>query len=324
MTDELLLPGPDAANPLGFLCALGTLAVCDHLRLGPRMRWEPAANSFRPRLSLDAPRTSEALCEEIATALRDDVEQGPPAWCAAEVIRRPAGSYREFAQAAAASAAPGDRASADFAAACASEVVTAEKSDEVEPTRFSFANGQSGKYLLRDYRELAASLTPDLVRSALFASWAYHEASKALRWDPRERRLYALRADDPGTSTVYTSHGGNALAFWGLTLLPSFPKADGTLVTTAFARHRAADGKAADFFTWPVWGHAATPDVVRGLLALPMLADAPQPQDKPAEDEGRRVAESAADRAALGLLAAYRSGRINYQKGLFFTQPVAI
>lgn len=305
MTEPLYLNGLDGANPLGFLAALGTLALCDRLKLRSRMAWEPYANSYRPRLWVD---NSTDLAERITDLLKSDLDGDTPAWCEGTVIKRPAGNYREFAQAAARRASWTNRHEADFAAAFASDAAMDEKGDDVTPTRFSFSNGQSGKVLLRDYRDLVGAMTSAHVGEAVFQPWKNVDACKTFRWEPRDLRLYALRADDPGASAVYSTLGANVIAFWGLTLLPSFPVGSGDLMSTGFARLRDAQ-RSVDYFSWPLWMEPIGRDVVAGVL---LKSQWHTPQVDPIAC------------ASLGIHAVFRCKRVNYQKSLYFSHPAAV
>jgi len=300
MTEPLHLNGLDGANPLGFLAALGTLALCDRLSLHPRMAWEPYANSFRPRLCVDDPAD---LADRITMVLKRDLDRDPPAWCAGTIIRRPATEYRRFAQDAAHRASRSVRHEADFATAFASDAAVEKKTGDVIPTRYSFANGQGGKVLLRDYRDLVRSLKPNHIDEAICQPWSNADACKTFRWEPRDLRLYALRADDPGASTVYSTCGANALAFWGLTLLPSFPAAGGDLMSTGFSR--LSDGqRTADYFSWPIWLAAIGRDTTAAMLG---------------RTEWQRSHVDPTVCAALGVHAVFRCRRMNYQKSIYFS-----
>lgn len=305
MSEPLELNGLDGANPLGFLAALGTLALCDRLDLNPRMSWRPFANSYRPLLRVDDPAK---LSERLSTCLSDDLQGDPPDWCSGTVIKRPKEAYRSFAEGAARRASHRDRHAADFAAAYASDAATEEKSQDVIPSRLSFCNGQSNKVLLRDYRDLVHQLTPADIESALFHTWHATDACKTFRWEPRDLRFYALRAQDPGAATVYSSRGGNILAFWALTLLPSFPSGNGELVTAAFARLDDG-GRSADFFSWPIWDPPLSADPVVSLMLDPAF---------------HRQVTDAANQQNRGIHAVYRCKRTSYQKGLYFSPSFAV
>jgi hypothetical protein len=74
-SDPLVLTGLDGANPLGFLAALGTLAVlsqgaCPQARLA----WKRTGAIWRPVISDAAIRDKDRLCSTVFMLLRDSVE----------------------------------------------------------------------------------------------------------------------------------------------------------------------------------------------------------------------------------------------------------
>ncbi|MHB1156046.1 MAG: type I-G CRISPR-associated protein, Cas3-extension family [Phycisphaerales bacterium] len=303
MTEPLQLNGLDGANPLGFLAALGTLALCDRLQLHPRISWRPYANSYRPLLWVD---DSAELSNRLCDCIQHDLTGDPPAWCAGTVIKRPSEDYRRFASTAAQHATLSNRHEADFAAAYASDAACDEKTYEVLPTRFSFSNGQGGKILLRDYRDLADTLTKIHIDQALYQPWQSADPCKTFRWEPRDLRLYALRAENPGSCDVFSTHGANVLAFWAMTMLPGFPLAPHALGNAAFAR--LPDGlRKADFFSWPIWDAPLTRDVVAALLL---------------RSNWQQEKIDHHDVAQLAIHAVFRAKRVNYQKSLYFSSSV--
>jgi len=241
--------------------------------------------------------------------LEADFAQDPPAYAAADIIKRPAGVFRNDAVEAVNRATLSDRIDADFFAGFACDA-SVEDDGQVTPSALSFANGQSGKLLLRDYRDLATGTVANDIEAALFRPWAYADACKTFRWDPADLRYYALRADNPGNSTVYGVRGGNTLAFWGLSLLPTAPGLRG-LQTTGVARQPTGPKTSAWCFTWPIWEAPVGIDCLRGLLGLEGLQ---RPADRIPKDTLR----------ALGLLTAFRSERVTYQKGLYLSRAHAL
>ncbi len=112
-----------------------------------------------------------------------------------------------------------------------------------------------------------------------------------MRWDPAEDRRYATMWDDPGggKDKAKTNWAANLLAYRGLSMLPSAPTGRG-LATTGF-------GRIDDdwMFTWPLWSHPLSSDVVRSLLTLDLLT-------------GRSLANRRL--SAMGIEACFRSSRI--------------
>lgn len=308
-TQNLHLVGLDAGNPLAFMAALGTLRLAARIDANPRLSWAPQANSFRSTLHLSEPAAPDAFAAAVSELLEADFADAPPAYAAQDIIKRPAPAFRADASAAAAGATASDRIDADFFAGFACDGVV-EDDGQVTPSALSFANGQSGKLLLRDYRDLAVDTTADDIEAAWFRPWAYTDACKTFRWDPSDLRYYALRADNPGNSTVYGVRGGNTLAFWGLSMLPTAPGSRG-LATTGVSRQPTGAKTSAWCFTWPVWDSPLGLDPLRGLLGLAEL-------QRPAD---RIPTQSLRDR---GLLTAFRSERVTYQKGLYLSRAQAL
>jgi hypothetical protein len=191
----------------------------------------------------------------------------------------------------------------DFVAGYGTSFCLSDKGN-VEPTRFSFANGQSGQCLLRSFRKIRDSLTPeDLVRT-LSKPWMYTDERPTMRWDPVDCRPYAHLATDPGHSKktpIRTMRGANYLAFLALPMLPTVPTGEG-LQTTGFL----GDGKC---WTWPIWKAALNADCIRSLLTLPDLKQEPV---------------DTAKLNAASIAHVCRSRRYSYQKGVYFSPSTPV
>lgn len=140
------------------------------------------------------------------------------------------------------------------------------KTGMIEPSLLSFANGQSGKSLLRDVRELIRGMDSDIMFAELSGT-ALPVPGKAFRWMPQEYRPAAHRAHDPGSKLKGDEpldHPSlNILAFFGLSCIPTISTGDGG-ETGAF--YRDAYGWS---FLWPVWKHPLSPSGVMSLLTMP-------------------------------------------------------
>jgi hypothetical protein len=180
---------------------------------------------------------------------------------AVEVAKR----FGAFVSDAADSASPGNRRLADLAAAFGCELVLDEAGDKLEPTRFSKQNGNSGKKMLADAAKLTDAISRERMAASLYSTWDYADEKYSLGWDPNDVRPYAHQATDPGDGSI-TMHGANLLAFESLALFPTAPLPHGKLGTTGYTR--LADGEC---FTWPVWMRPLSREVIRSLLALPLL-----------------------------------------------------
>lgn len=173
----------------------------------------------------------------------------------------------------------------------------------VAPTPFSFSNGGSGKYLLKDFANCAEYATEDSVRSLVGGPLRAEDKQTSLLWDPADQRSYALNWADPGDSKNKASCNAtaNALAFLGLCFLPVVPSGSRAAAIGMDRRARA--------FTWPLWSAPAESGTVRALLAHPGLHDASSlaPGDR-----------------ARGIDAVYRSRRFFLNKRPFFSPARAV
>jgi hypothetical protein len=152
---------------------------------------------------------------------------------------------------------------------------------KVVPTPYSYGNGSSGQYLLKDWRNLAQATTPDLIHKTVVEPGTERKNETSLNWDPEDLRQAALRWSDPAGSRKETNVAANALAYIGLGLLTAVPTAQG-LDAVAFDQG----------FTWPLWEPPLTLDIVAALLATAYCA-------------------APAERLARGILTIRQSKKIN-------------
>lgn len=266
---EIRLAGLDPANPLGYLATLGTLALIERQQVGATLHWINDHEGHRPVLRSTL-ETVDAIAEVLLAVVQADFDPSPPPWTGHPVVKRPRDAWRELADRCVRDASAEDRLASDLAAALASEAATEEKTDLVTPTAFSFANGQGGKNLLADAAQLSQESNAEAIRDAIASRWSYSEKTKQFRWDPQEFRSWALRADEPTPKNLFGSKGANLLGFYGLSLLPSFPRETG-LATTAMTKLENAGGGRATAFTWPLWSTPLSIDPARSILATEEL-----------------------------------------------------
>jgi len=314
---ELVLRGLDAANPLGFLAALGslrvlTLAADDH---PPQLAWRKQDGAWRPCLlvapSLTEEQWSQSLsdaCRQVKSdavlALGDDLNVSPE-------------TYRGYSRAAADSAGRGDLTHAGFAACFASEALTT-KSGAVQDTALRTMSGAGHQHFLKTMRNLIAETNAIHLQKALFSPWRYDDPVRnmTLRWDPEDDSRYALRwsdpSGDPDRQRSGAMWGANRLAIEGLPMLPVMPSAR-QLETTGFRTAGRSRGtfwtwpSRGTFWTWPIWESPVALDTARSLLALSEL------QSK------------VPDRSSLqkrGIAEIFRSQRLTVGKFRNFTRGV--
>lgn len=312
-TVELTLTGPDGANPLGFLCALGVLRTLSNAWPDSevKMKWEQFGAAWRPVLRashVDLDGKDEAGQKDvIVNAIFEELKkmEGHPAlrWDDTHNIRPQ--DYRAYtleARETFFNKSNANHRPAEWAAALACDVITDDKGI-VDDTAFRTMSGQGHQFFLRQMRLLQEKIEPENIAEALF-DWNYRDEKLNLRFDPFEDRRHALRWKSPDKDTIKTVWGANRLAAEGLPLYPVFP-AGGKARTVGFR----GSGKDDTFWTWPLWNGFSNVSVVRAILALPALQ-----AERPSRSE----------LSPLGIVEVYRSQRINVGKYRAFTVARAV
>jgi hypothetical protein len=299
----LVLGGIEGSNPLGFLAALGTLRLCDAMwpERPVRMRWV-RSGGWRPEL-LGLPVDDDAA---LCRALQAEARWAPlePFRGLGENLTVKPEVFSGVVRAQAATASPGDRRAADFAAAFGCEIFEDEKRGRIPFTDLCFITGSGHQDFLGTARGLERECQPEHLQEALFGPWRYADRSLSLRWDPEDAKEYALQWENPSTVGVTSVWGANRLAFEALPLLPAMP-GDRGLRTTGFATLDRAHE-----FTWPIWTQAAGCGTVRSLLACRDL------QVDPSDEEEQERAR--ARLRAMGVEEAFRAQRIRIGQGANF------
>jgi hypothetical protein len=260
---ELPLPVLREDNPRDFLAALGLLRLVDLL-------WP----SFRSQLVWSGAEHVPALCgyeqlpddwpDELLNALKELTQTPTNPLMHGEIIKANYQVFRDAVNRAVVFSTSGHRLAKLPAIlyACYSSQITSE-GGEVEPSGFSFGNGQSGKKLLLDVRQLIDGMTPsDLIQTLM--GMASPVTAKSLRWNPVEFRPAAYRNHDPGSKQKgdeTKDHPAlNILAFFGLTFYPTVPSASGGK-TVGILRQNGEDG-----FLWPIWSDKLSVDEIASLV----------------------------------------------------------
>jgi|GEM_PF-1992540 len=294
---QLPLSGLRENNPRDFLAALGLFRLVDLLwpDLNPRLSWDLDEGS--PRME-----TSSALSKDwshsISSELKGLSEPADSPLFHGGVIKTEIGPYRQAVSKALEFGESGHALSrlphllyASYACQLADE-----NDGRTEPTAFSFANGQGGKNLLRDIRELIQAILPEDLHASLQGS-GQAVSAKSMRWNPREFRPAAYRPHDPGTKLkgddTLDFPSFNLLAFFGLTFFPSVPTALGSRTLGFEGKYRP------ECFRWPVWETPLEADSVQTLVCLPL----------------------AYLRSEVGVARVWQSRRFSADKSLYFAPP---
>jgi len=283
--NELELPALDGANPLGFLTALGTVAVLSEtdpkIKLGwhARARWTPFLQSavFNDESALLAQLTEtfRVECQTECGEYPMECSIGPLSQCTPEKLHC-------FAKATTTLADSRHRRATDMVAAFGIEKLRPSKGKtdkpfEIQRTPFCFTTGSGHQEFIADARQLMTRklptkgapnpppcITEQKLRAALFNTWSYDDPGLSLRWDPAEDVRYALRLDDPGPIGAHTVWMANALAFRAL---PFFPCAESKrqIATSAWCD--------ADTFQWPIWEKPLSKATIGSLLSYQAFAN---------------------------------------------------
>jgi hypothetical protein len=291
--------GLDAANPLGFLAAVGLLKVLDHNRRKPHARptlhFADAATSYA---IVETPMSAE---EVIDTILSDAAEQkkcaalrlaydkeGTPVDCdAVEAIRdlKPTPSHaREFLQL----VATGDRRTAGMAAGFFSELAQ-DNNRKTKPSALHFTAGQ--QTFLSMAEELRSGITAADCHEALAGPWRSTSTLPSFSWDSAATRLYALRSVNPSLEKRGSVPAANWLGLQAMSFFPVTVKRQ-RLTTTC-----VVGGWKDSVFSWPTW---------RVPLTLPAVASLLRSDFK---------AFTAPGRAAVGLAQIFTSHIVRSDQG---------
>jgi hypothetical protein len=336
----LPLPGLRADSLLAFLASIGTLRTLALARpqLDPHLAWCVTGGGWQPVLHFN----EACLPGEVSAWLFDALQgkDGSPWHCMrateadplADNLAIPGSVFATIARRAAEQATPDDRAWADFCAAYGTEAFDREA--DIEDTSLRTMSGAGHQHFLQSLRRLArrpaectdgrkqkerrrdagqpsppeadpeGGTSVEQFERTLFAAWDYADPGPSLRWDPRDDRRYALRADEPSGSKVdpiRTMRGANRLAAEALPCFPTHPTATGAK-TTGF--HRRGPRLV---FMWPVWEPPLRLETVRSLLAHPYVIT-PLTCREPLRGLGV-VAVFEASRLNVGRMVNFSAGR---------------
>ncbi len=245
---EFHLPGFSGENPLGFLSALGLLRALEsfHPDLGARLDWEQRG-TWRAVLQLNAALDQSALVSAVFNALNKHRDLYTAIAKKLDPnLKDPRAHLRAALQATT------DPAELEFISACAAELP--ESDDEiVAPTPLRMVNGAGHQDYLPIISEIAHALSEEQLRATLFEPWRFEDQgrNRSLRWDPADRREYALRWDDPSGDPATVQLGANRLAIEALPLFPVHAAPNRPRVAGFFSEQ--IERKRRTTFRWPLW-----------------------------------------------------------------------
>jgi hypothetical protein len=263
---ELELLGLREDNPRDFLAALGLFRLIDLLWPGleAHLFWNRDAGHPCIKTNKVLPDDWSSSCLSELKGLAEPADcplfHGAVIKTETEIYRKAVSKAVEFAGSEHALARLPQLLYASYAGQAADE-----NDGCTEPTAFSFANGQGGKNLLRDARELILGINPDDLEACVLGK-GQAIAAKSMRWNPKEYRPAAYRSHDPGTKLkgdeTLDFPSFNLLAFVGLSFFPSVPTTRGSRTLGFEGNYRP------DYFRWPVWDMPLATDSLQTLLCL--------------------------------------------------------
>jgi len=260
---ELPLPGLREDNPRDFLAALGLLRLVDLLWPSRQSRLLWAGSEHVPSLCGNEPLT-DYWPSELLSALKELTQAPINPLMHGEIIKTEYQVFRDAVNRAVAFSESVHRLAKlpIMLYSCYSSQIESD-GGMIEPSGFSFGNGQSGKKLLLDVGQLIDGMTPSELIETLLGK-ASPLAAKSLRWNPAEFRPAAYRNHDPGSKQKgdeTKDHPAlNVLAFFGLTFYPTVPTASGGRSAGLLRQNRE------DWFLWPIWNDELSADEIASLV----------------------------------------------------------
>ena len=252
---RLNLDGLNGSNPLGFLAALGVVAVISPTCSKASLHWEMSGRGWVPVLS-GCGTNRKYLITKLYDALKaattrhifDVPDQFPfeHSKLASQMVDIRAQTSVH------------SRRSADMLAAFGSEVYKDDKGCFTSSKFRMVRNIDKLPCRVKNNLEL---LEQRHLESTLFNTWTNDEQCKPLRWDPDINKRHALEGGKP----LHSNTGmlaANCLAVEALQFYPTM--SDGRRIqTTGFTRQ---NGKW--YFVWPIWTPPVRRCVLRSLLAM--------------------------------------------------------
>jgi hypothetical protein len=263
VNNAVLLSGLDGTNPLGFLAALGLFRVLSNDTTGLTMTWQLSNGTWRPSVSgIQVPLTEMGAELHAGIAKLDQ-----SVWSFDKKLPFAATRLREEAQKAIRAASTANRSVVDDIASLGVECLADDDADFAVTALCMVRSGDStGQGLLAYGKRIIETTTKEQLQQAVGSQWVHEDDKCALRWDPAEDRGYALQWRNPSKVGALSIKGGNCLALFGMSLFPTVP-AGGLAETTAFGLKEPKKSS----FTWPIWTHPISIDVVKSLIGMSEL-----------------------------------------------------
>jgi hypothetical protein len=254
-------PGFAGENPLGFLASLGLLRTLSDAQPEwmPRLNWIQSG-TWRPVLSIARDASEDSLLDVLSGALeakrtgfaqlleKNDLEPN---------LKFSRKDFVEFWC--------GHRTEAGCRYVVRAVAELPLKKELVSVSLLRMVNGSGHQDFFPIINEIAAATTNEHLRATLFGPWQFNDdgRNRSLRWDPADKREYALRWKNPSSDPSKVQLGANRLAIEALPLLPVQPAAF-RAVHTGF--HYEPQSRQT-WFRWPIWSllEPATKELSAGL-----------------------------------------------------------
>jgi len=267
---ELIVPGIDGSEALGFLAGLGILRISSLRDSNVRMNWLPEGGLWHPLYTWSGSSSIgnlEELSETLSSRLLAYAQPadfgvahlGEKIGVEPDIFRRHAeNAVKMYLENTGSGEEERDwELVAAMLSASGSDGVIDDKGN-IAYTSISFSNGGSAQLLLKDFKNAASLCTAEIVLAGLQGQPELFEIT-SLNWDPRDQRSAAHRWKDPAKEKALVDPVVNALAYIGMSYLTAMPY--GTLKTIGW-RYEKPRG-----FQWPLWRHPLTAEILTALLA---------------------------------------------------------
>ncbi|MHB1239254.1 MAG: type I-G CRISPR-associated protein, Cas3-extension family [Gammaproteobacteria bacterium] len=236
---RIQLVGVDGSNPLGFLAALGLLRVVPGAKLGFSEDGscrafvdglDKSESDLATLIAADAEASANASAPWRFTYTKAATKKKGPQEVAD--LKPPPDDFKKFLATCIEAWLMGNDEAAGYAAAYGTDIAVDGKGN-TKPTAFHFT--AANQTFLGAVESIRASVTQEWVETSLFKGHGAQPGSN-VRWDPGSERNWALMANNPNDDGTRVDAPLEWLAFRGLPLLPSFPRAAKIITTAVLVR----------------------------------------------------------------------------------------